>query len=323
MEIETLRFHHYALTPKATPNRLSSTNKRSGALINVKFKGHSREGFADLFPWPELGDEPLELQVQSLIQGTPLRLAAASLTWAFYEAKAASLGKQLTSETAYPCHKTVLSHAQEIEPCFQIAKLKISSETIGDWESIEALRNKYPKLKWRFDFNGLFKTKEEAHSFYKKLSPAMLDAIDFLEDPYSSELMEDSEALKVFQDLVIAVDRNPTPKALSVNKIWVIKPVYFSPDYLLNEVRHFPGKVVITSNMDHALGQLIALHSAKEIANTLRDRLLPGGLLTQENFAFYPEMNWVETKQNQLQPTSLGLGWGPIDELLKLSWTPA
>lgn len=323
MEIESLSFHHYQLTPKIAPNRLSTVSKRSGALVKVKFKGFSRNGFADLFPWPELGDEPLDLQVKSLIQGTPLRLAAASLTWAFYEAKAASLGKKLTQEVSYPCHKTLLDRNQQIEPCFQIAKLKISAETLQEWETIEALRERYPKLKWRFDFNGLFKTKSEARTFYNKISNAMLEAIDFLEDPYCPELMEDPEALKIFEDLAVAVDRHPTPKALAVNEIWVIKPVYFSPEYLFTELRNFRGKVVITSNMDHALGQLTALHAAREISKILGARLLPGGLLTQDNFETYPQMNWVQHKQNQLVSTKNDPGWGPADELSKLLWTPA
>lgn len=320
MEITDLQFHRYELTPKSAPNRLATAQPRSGCLLKVKFADFTHEGYADLFPWPELGDEPLEMQLSALKEHTPFRQGAAALSWAYYEAQAKQKNLTLLSDASCPSHVTLVDR-QLIPAGFSTAKIKIGHEDVHQWKEVEAFMGKFPQLLWRLDFNGLFTTTQDANNFWNQVSPATKERIEFLEDPYAVELMSSAEALDVFEGTDIAVDRSPTPESLAQSQVWVIKPVYFSPEYLFNEVKHFPGKVVVTSNMDHPLGQIIALHATQKLRKSLGARLLPGGLLTQDLYLSHPHRPWVKQQGDALWSTQTGVGWGLDRALNDLSWT--
>ena len=59
---------------------------RRGALIRVD------GGFADVHPWPELGDAPLDEQLALLARGETTPLTRASLHWARVDADARARG---------------------------------------------------------------------------------------------------------------------------------------------------------------------------------------------------------------------------------------
>lgn len=316
MEVTKLEFHHYALIPKSAPNRLSTIKPRHGCLLRVHFRGLAHPGHADLFPWPELGDEPLSLQIEALKEGTPCSLGAASLAWAYYEAQAVEHNKSLLAEKLYPSHLT-LTELAEFPAEIKLVKIKISSVAAFAWKPIEAFMQKYPLTKFRLDFNGLIQTISEAKEFWQNVSQATKNQIDFLEDPYTPLLMADENAMEVFEGTKTAVDRNPTAASMALSNYWVVKPVYFSPQYLFSEADQFFGKIAITSNMDHPLGQLIALHAAQKIDK----HLIPGGLLTHDLYQEHEAKKLVMTQGSNLTPTQSGFGWGCRDYLSTLEWS--
>jgi len=53
--------YRYALVPRRTLSALAGTRTREGALLRVG------GGFADIHPWPELGDAPLDERTQALV----------------------------------------------------------------------------------------------------------------------------------------------------------------------------------------------------------------------------------------------------------------
>lgn len=320
MEITQLSFHHYELTPKTAPNRLASMQPRKGCLLKVQFADFTQAGFADLFPWPELGDESLELQLQALREGTPFRQGAAALSWAYYEAQAKQKNNTLLSDASCPSHVTLLDRTT-IPGGFTTAKLKITAEDIHRWIDLERFFAKFPQMLWRLDFNGLFSSIESAQSFWDHVSPAAKERIEFLEDPFNEDLMVNPAALAVFSGTDVAVDRSPSPRALDLAQVWVIKPVYYSPDYLFSEAKSFTGKLVVTSNMDHPLGQVIALHATQKLQKIAGSRLLPGGLLTQDLYLPHPERSWLKQQGDALWPTQSGIGWGFASQLETLTWT--
>lgn len=319
MEIADLHFHRYELTPKTAPNRLATAQPRRGCLLKVKFAEFTHAGYADLFPWPELGDEPLDLQLAALRERTPYRQGAAALSWAHYEAQAKQKNLTLLSDAGCPSHVSLLDR-QVIPAGFTTAKLKITNEDIHRWNEIERLFVKFPRMLWRLDFNGLFGTMADARTFWDQVSPAAKERIEFLEDPYHPDLMAEPDALVVFEGTDVAVDRDPSPVALDLAQVWVIKPVYFSPEYLFSEAGRFSGKVVITSNMDHPLGQITALHATQRLQTALGARLLPGGLLTQDLYLAHAERSWVKQQGEHLWPTQTGKGWGLQEQLEALDW---
>lgn len=302
MDVKQISIHRYTLTPLSTPNRLSQKTPRQGALLKVEFNNLPEAGFADLFPWPELGDEALEEQIKSLKE-CPYRQAAASLSWAHYEARAKSRGIALLSDVSVHNHKT-MTELTEIEPFYTHAKIKISS-LISFQEAMTFIKDK--KQTFRLDFNGLLTSFDEAEKYKTETT------FDFIEDPFSAALMQDKKAPHVFKS-PLALDRDENPLKKKVCDVWVIKPVYYAPDYLFEEMAKFKKRIVITSNMDHPLGQIIAMHVAQKYPQETH------GLLTQDLYSPHAQSDWVKQTQSILTPSFKGFGWGLDPQLSALSW---
>jgi O-succinylbenzoate synthase len=112
----------------------------------------------------------------------------------------------------------------------------------------------YPELKWRIDFNENGEVGEllEELSYWSEAEKA---AIDFLEDPvpYFSGSWE---RLAKESGLTMALDRN-LEKALSEVEVQVVKPA-------VQEMKSGP-RVIVTSYMDHPLGQTFAAWEAARV----------------------------------------------------------
>ncbi len=300
MDVKQISLHRYQLNPLVSPNRLSSKKPREGALVKVDFANST--GYADLFSWPELGDPTLEQLIESLKEH-PFRQAAATLAWAYYESRAKEKGLSLLSNVIVQSHKT-MTELSEIEGCYKIAKIKISS--LESFKLAEKFMQDKQQV-FRLDFNGLLQTIEEAKDFQSSIP------FDFVEDPYSSSLMNDPQALKQF-NCSIALDRNESPEKINLCDVWVIKPVYYSPEFLFEKMRIIKKRIVITSNMDHPLGQIIALHVAQKRSDETH------GLLTQNLYESHAHSHWLTQKGATLEASFKGLGWGLDAELERLTW---
>lgn len=317
MEVLKLEIFPYSLTPLQEPNRLSAAAPRSGVLLRVHFRDLPLPGHADLFPWPELGDEALAFQLEALRSGTPCALGASSLAWAFYEARARAEGTALLSEADYVSHTTLVDRTQKPGP---LAKLKVTASDVIDPSSLLTLFEHFPETRWRLDFNGLFDATESAQKFWAAFSPEHRRRIDWLEDPYTETLMRDPQAIQVFRGTPVALDRGVLPLILRHVQTWVVKPVYFSPDYLFTQVSAFSGQVAFTSNMDHPLGQLIALHVAQRAQKQHPKKVIAGGLLTHDLYAPHVHSAWVTQSGPCLKANGKGVGWGLSEKLDPLSW---
>lgn len=320
MEVTKVEVHHYSLTPKQTLNRLSPVTPRAGVLLRITFNGLSKPGHADLFPWPELGDLPLGLQLETLKERTPLPLVAASLLWAYEEAKALDKKESFFPGNLIPSHFTCTDR-NLLDESKILVKLKISSDDIANWNKIEQLFKRFPGTRWRLDFNGLFSEMSDAHDFWQSVSDEAKSKIEFLEDPVTESLMGHVSLHDVFLGATIAVDRSTSPASIENALIRVLKPITFAPDVLLSEAKDFDGKIVVTSSMDHPLGQLIALRGAQLIQKFVPNKLLHCGLVTQEVYEDHSESSWVGFQDDCLIPTHTGLpGWGLEKELNSLKW---
>src|SRR5687768_11414487 len=60
--------HRYQLMPCRRLSPIATAGARKGALLRMRTDSGA-EGFADLHPWPELGDLPLETQLAMLARG--------------------------------------------------------------------------------------------------------------------------------------------------------------------------------------------------------------------------------------------------------------
>jgi O-succinylbenzoate synthase len=302
-----IALHRYQLVPQTSPNRLSGAEARQGCLLRVHVPEWNTFGHADLFPWPELGDAPLEVLLSSL-KSKPLPQAQAALAWARFEAKA-----QFDKVAFFPAHD-VLSHETLTVHSPTLAsrvKVKVAS---NDPKSILQMMEGSPATTFRLDFNGLFSDLEEARVFWGAFPDPLRERIEFVEDPMVEGLMP--KARDVFHGTLVAVDRSPTPENLASADVRVLKPVYFPPD----ELPLFAGPMVVTSNMDHPLGQIQALHAA-HLLKARGQTLLEGGLLTQDLYLEHAQQNWVTREGSALRVTHPhGYGWGLHRQLEALKW---
>jgi o-succinylbenzoate synthase len=255
--------------------RMQSGAVREGALLRVA------DGFADVHPWPELGDAPLEEQLELLARGEITALTRASLHCAAIDHEARRRGVSLFDGLTIP-----LSHwpGNDPPPDFDTVKLK----GVLDVPS---------HVRIRIDFNARL-TPEEFVGIAETLPR---ERIDFIEDPcpYDEAVWH---SLRERTGLRLALDR-----FAGVADVLVHKPA-------LQTEWPVHADVVVTSYMDHAVGQFYAAYVAA--THDVNPRC---GLMTHvlyEPDAFFER---VERDGARLMPPR-GTGLGFDDLLERLPW---
>lgn len=249
---------------------------REGALLRVD------DGFADVHPWPDLGDAPLDEQLALLARGETTALTRASLRCAALDGDARRRGVSLFDGLTIP-----LSHwpGNDPPPEFDTVKLKRVVEVP-------------PHVRIRIDFNARLTAEE----FLRVAESLPRERIDFVEDPcpYDEQVWRE---LRARTGLRLALDRFP-----GVADVLVHKPALQTEWPLHNDV-------VVTSYMDHALGQFFAAYVAATHAGNPRCGLMTHVLYEPD--AFFARIQ--RDGARLLPPAGTGLGF---DDLLEcLPWT--
>jgi O-succinylbenzoate synthase len=308
-----IEYWRYDLTPKRRLSAVAEAGPRRGALIRVN------GGVADVHPWPELGDLSLDEQLARLARGETTPLTKASLAFASLDASARCDGRNLFDGLTIPP-----SHWPGPDPpaAFDTVKLK-SIEVIPD------------RVRLRIDFNATLTAEE----FVRIAAKLPRERIDFVEDPcpYDPSIWCELREQTGFR---LALDRAPSssqhrqeclchtgngdneiPSAsqdpmwhrhsclCSVNSydVLILKPA-------LDEIPCTDAEVVVTSYMDHPIGQLCAAYAAAT-ANTTSTC----GLVTHVLFESDPFIERMRIDGTRLVPPE-GSGWGFDDLLEKLPW---
>ena len=218
----------YRLVPRAPLSALAGASPRRGALIRVG------SGFADVHPWPELGDEPLEVQLTMLARGKTTPLTARSLAIARLDGEAREAGRSLFDGLTIPESHWPGSHPP---PEFSMAKIKAGA----------ALPD---RVRLRIDYNAMLTADE-----FLALAPSLpRERIDFVEDPcpYDGPTWR---MLRQRTGLRLALDRRVATEGVDV---LVIKPAIQDVDSFIPH----PSSFILTSYMDHPIGQLGAAYIA-------------------------------------------------------------
>jgi O-succinylbenzoate synthase len=275
-------FWRYELTPKRRLNAVAADGVRRGALIRIN------GGVADVHPWPELGDLPLDEQLALLARGETTPLTQSSLEFASTDAAARRDGRSLFDGLTIPP-----SHWPGPDPpeAFDTVKLK-SIDVIPD------------RVRLRIDFNGTLTPAE----FVRIAATLPRDRIDFIEDPcpYDAAVWRE---LREQTGLRLALDRAPSSSQREPDSydVLILKPA-------IQEVACSDTEIVVTSYMDHPIGQLCAAYAAAtaNIKSTC-------GLITHVLFENDPFIERMRIDGTRLVPPG-GTGWG-FDDLLKtLPW---
>ncbi len=312
----TVRVSRYALTPRSRPNARSTASPREGALLRIG------SGFADLHPWPELGDLPLEAHLASIAAGRPTRLATRSLACAAADGQARELGVSLFEglpipPSHYPIGIGEIPEFIFLERAgFDRAKMKAGSDAAAEADRLAEATPSLLKtgIRLRIDFNGSL-SQSEIGDMLERLPRALIERIEFLEDPVPA----DSAAWNAIRQrwrVKIAADREKPDS--DCWDIAVIKPAW-EPDETV-EIAIDRGKpLVFTSAMDHPVGQLWAAWNAAVAQKDHPGRVLACGLLSH---GAYEQNEFSECLATDgailLPPEGHGLGF---DELLEgLDW---
>lgn len=306
----------YRLRARSFLNSISSRREFEGVLIRVG------EGYGCIHPWPELGDPPLEKCLEDLKGRRAWSIVKRALRCAEYDNVARVAEESLFEEMEVPrSHATLVDAnikelALAVEAGFDTVKIKAGRNVSVETRFLEEMSVEYPTLKWRIDFNELLEP-DAADRFLGGLSEVVRRKIDFIEDicPFSESVW--GELWKKYR-VPLAVDRESGPHRIAA-QCMVIKPAVDEP-FLLGEAAIMNSqRAVITSYMDHPLGQTFA---AWEAART--ELIFPGligtcGVQTHHLFekdAFVEKLG--DWKPNFKAPGGTGLGFD--DELAALTW---
>jgi o-succinylbenzoate synthase len=207
--------------------------------------------------------------------------------------------------------------ARAAEAGFSTIKLKTGRNPEVEIRFLDEMSAGHPQLKWRLDFNEALEP-EAAIAFLSGLKERTRAALDFVEDPcpYSEAAWR-----TVFREtrVNLAVDREAAPLS-SAAQAMVIKPAIDEPFLLAEAALQNRQRVILTSYMDHPLGQTFAAWEAARLGLQFPGLIGLCGLQTHHLFEpdEFTEMlgPWSPVFQ---PPAGFGLGF---DDLLEaLPWT--
>ncbi|MCH1505354.1 MAG: hypothetical protein L7V86_17360 [Verrucomicrobiales bacterium] len=278
-----------------TPYALAARGPLNAASTRCTFKGalvRSDGGYGCVHPWPELGDRSLEEELGALATGEDTRLTAATRRCVALDSQARSDGRHLLEGLPVPkSHATLTEISRHAiskisELGYERVKLKARPECLKE---IAALLDVSP-LPTRLDFNEAM-TPELLLDWHASMSDKAKSAIEFIEDPFPYE-PDLWETLQSATGWAFAVDAMQESASRGFH-FRVLKPAIENTSGFTTE----DGRFLVTSYMDHPLGQLFAAYEAGRLAKRFPNQITTCGLATHHLF-------------NQLDP-ALDLGEGP------------
>ena len=297
-------------------NAKSMQRAVSGVLLRIN------EGFACLQPWPELGDPSLKECLADLAGPRRWPLVKRAVRCAVEDADARFIGDPLLEEIdlleshatlPWPDDRMV---ASAVEKGFGVIKMKAGKNLVAEREFLVAQAGAYPALRWRVDFNEV-PNADEVRGFLSGLPDDLWRRIDFLEDPcpYSESVWK---SLYSEFRVPLAVDREAAPGCDGAQVV-VIKPALDEPWLLAEAAAQANQRVVVTSYMEHPLGQCAAAWEAAKLNVQFPGLVGLCGLQTHHLFAPTDFAERLGRWSPAFHPPG-GTGLGFDDLLERLPW---
>lgn len=322
--------HNYKLRPMGNWSNPQSGHSGEGALLKIEFPD-GRVGYSDLHPWPSLGDEPIEQQIQLLKKGRITPLAEQSIWFANRDSQVRLQKKNaLTDLTKVKNHyfvpgsyHTSDTTLDEVKTAgFTILKIKVGVDLENEINWLNRITKKY-HFRYRLDFGS----KLDYHSYARYMSffePDTLKRIEFVEDPCPYDRERWSELKKI---VPLAVDREfeavgweGETKDLPFG-IVILKPAVQDVEKIHSLCMKHRLQLVVTSYLDHPVGVIHAAWIAGELKKKTPLMLLDCGLMS---FPAYAYSDWVSLVKihGPFIFEAMGVGIG-FDYLLeKAEWKP-
>ncbi len=308
----------YTLTSPAPLGR-SSGPVRHGALLWVETAGGAF-GYADVHPWEELGDLPLTAQLSKLSRGETTDLTRASLAFADLDAIARTEGRSLWDGlTVPPSHFLLPGTADAVPGALEAAlgegftrfKLKVGGDRDAEKRLLLALADILAGTggKLRLDCNERLNAAEFAARFARLQD--LLPVLDFVEDPCPFDADTWTELSRA-TGAAFALDRAADSHGAQFAGTLIHKPARFGPHLPRTSAR----RVVVTSYLDHPLGQLGAAWGAARLGTAETHGLVSHRAYARN--AFSEHLGW----HGPHLTLPGGTGFGFDDELARLDWKP-
>ncbi len=310
--------HEYRLRSGVALNAVSRRREFAGALIRVD------GGYGCVHPWPEFGDLPLEEQLRLLGGGITTPVTAMALRCAGIDGAARRAGVSLFDGLKIPRSHYSWSFAMEaegqmqrvLEEGWQAIKAKGVAkyeETVRFLEGC-AKAGEAQGVRLRVDFNGVL-DRATFERFVESLPPEVLRALDFVEDPFPY-YAEAWESVRQSRNVRLALDKGWKDGTRGFDAV-VVKPA--RRDWRVVARTHPEKPLVLTSAMDHALGQMFAAYEAA-VALAEGNAVDLCGLCTEHLFEKDAFFERVRSSGGVLVPERSGGGLGFGDILEGLTW---
>lgn len=297
-------------------NARSERTVFAGALISMD------GGYGCLHPWPELGDPTLDELLEMLRGGRGHPLITRALCCATMDRAARMEGRSLFDGLKVPeSHATLPDWSEEavetaMQAGFAVMKLKAGRRLAQEAGFLNEFAHAWPHLRWRLDFNCRT-TVREVCVFLECLRESTRERIEFLEDPCPFD-----EAhwlgLREVGGLRLAMDRDVVPGRQEPD-VLVLKPAAVDPRRFRDAAKENAQWLVVTSAMDHPVGQSFAAFEAARLSAGAMEMVVECGLQTHGLFgtdAFTERLGRVRPKFHPAGGTGLG-----FDDLLEnLPW---
>ncbi len=312
----TIHVHEYLLRSGVSLNAASVRRVFAGALICVN------GGYGCVHPWPEFGDAPVEEQLRLLSQGVTTPVTAMALRCAEIDGAARRAGVSLFEGLEIPRSHYSWSFAADTEAQMErvlaegwpAVKAKGFANHIETSRFLEACARRFEqqKVRLRVDFNGVL-NQQAFEKFIESLPEPVSRALDFVEDPFPYDAAA-WEAMRQQWGVKLALDKGWKDGTQGFDAV-VVKPA--RRDWRLVAQTHPQHPLVLTSAMDHALGQMFAAYEAA-VAQSEGQALDFCGLCTEHLFEKDEFFERVTSHGGHLSAdrSGGGLGFGEILEAL-------
>lgn len=302
--------HRYDLRPL-----IVGAPARQGVLLKVEWAA-GQCGYSDLHPWPEFGEEPLEVHIQKLSSLDFTPLVEISMEANFIDRELRDLNRNAFLGLALPrSHRLVtdITAVKEIQlqqweiDGFTHVKAKLGREIVPETQALKSLAPT-TTIKWRIDLNSRMSA-SEFEKWWSGLGSDVQSRIDYVEDPIRQGDVEIQGPW--------ANDWNHLPSA----GIKVAKPVRENAEQMiLNPLsQDIYRRLIFTHSLDHALGRAFALWSAARFYRSQPQMQEVCGL--GFDGVYLPDeftKEWDCSGPRLKPPTGTGFGF---DEILKaLKW---
>lgn len=296
----------YQLQPKISLNAKSGLGWREGCLVKVVEDEYF--GVADLFTWPEFGDDSWQEEIKN--NSTLFRRA---LELATIDLKARQEKRSLLQSNPIENNFLVLDF---LNPTIEINKtVKIK----GNYEiqKLADFLNSH-KATYRIDFNSILSV-EEFDDFLNLLNPETIKNTEYIEDP---TVWNNIDWNRWNKKIPLALDWSTLDPFNDVES-WttlVVKPNRQNAEVLLQECRLRNKSITVTSSMGHPVG---LMHDLAWVQRNLNSEGVQG-LLTLDAYEKTPFHAYLKQNEAFLAATEANLkqtGIGMTEAITTLSWS--